>query len=34
MKKGLKYALVSLGGLILASVFVFGVMYALNPYFW
>lgn len=32
MKKGLKYALVSLGGLILASAIVLGVMYALNPY--
>lgn len=32
MKKGLKYALLSLAGLILASAVVLGIMYALNPY--
>ena len=32
MKKGLKYALLSLGGLILVSAIVLGIMYAVNPY--
>ncbi len=31
MKKGVKYALLSLGGLIAAVIIVFGVMYAVNP---